>query len=151
MSVELLEDKKLWDQFVENSPQGTLFHTWDFLKIVERDSGSQLLPYAIFSGTNLRCIFPFFITRRLGLTAMCSPPRDAQIPYLGFAFDPSVAGLLGTLSHLLVPRNSKNFLVAAGLWWFFMLRIRIPTTWTPGRSVTSHRRTAALRGRPQRR
>jgi hypothetical protein len=93
MAVELLDDKKLWDQFVENSPQGTLFHTWDFLKIVERHSGSQLLPYAIFSGNELRCIFPFFITRRLGLTTMRSPPRDAQIPYLGFAFYPSVAGL----------------------------------------------------------
>jgi hypothetical protein len=93
MAVELLDDKKLWDQFVENSPQGTLFHTWDFLKTVERHSGSQLVPYAIFSGNKLRCIFPFFITRHRGLTLMYSPPPDAQIPYLGFAFDPSVAGL----------------------------------------------------------
>jgi hypothetical protein len=93
MAVELLDDKKLWDQFVENSPQGTLFHMWDFLKIVERHSGFQLLPYAIFSGDKLRCIFPFFIMRRLGLTTMFSPPPDAQIPYLGPAFDPSVAGL----------------------------------------------------------
>jgi len=93
MAVELLDDKKLWDRFVENSPQGTLFHTWDFLKIVERHSGSQLVPYAVFSGTKLRCIFPFFMTRRLGLTVMRSPPPDAQIPYLGPAFDPSVAGL----------------------------------------------------------
>ena len=93
MAVELLDDKKLWNQFVENSPQGTLFHTWDFLKIVERHSGSQLVPYAIFSGDELRCIFPFFITRRRGLTLMYSPPPDAQIPYLGFAFDPSVAEL----------------------------------------------------------
>jgi hypothetical protein len=93
MAVELLHDKKIWDQFVENSPQGTLFHTWDFLKIVERHSGSQLVPYAVFLGTKLRCIFPFFVTRRLGLTIMRSPPPDAQIPYLGPAFDPSVAGL----------------------------------------------------------
>jgi hypothetical protein len=91
--VELLDDKKLWDQFVENSPQGTLFHKWDFLKIVEKHSGFQLLPYAIFSGNKLRCILPFFITRRLGLTLIRSPPPDAQIPYLGPAFDPSVAGL----------------------------------------------------------
>lgn len=93
MVVELLDDKKLWDEFVGNSPQGTLFHTWDFLKVVEKYSGSQLLPYAVFSGTNLRCIFPFFIARRRGLTAMYSPPKDAQIPYLGFALDPSVTGL----------------------------------------------------------
>ncbi|MFZ1021985.1 MAG: GNAT family N-acetyltransferase [Halobacteriota archaeon] len=93
IAVEVLDNKKIWDQFVENSPQGTLFHTWDFLKIVEKHSGSQLVPYAIFSGNELMCVFPFFITRRQGLTLMRSPPPDAQIPYLGPAFDPSVAGL----------------------------------------------------------
>ncbi|MGZ5545357.1 MAG: GNAT family N-acetyltransferase [Limisphaerales bacterium] len=93
MAIELLDDKKLWDQFVENSPQGTLFHTWDALKIAERHSRFQLLPYAVFLDNKLRCIFPFFVTRRLGLTIMCSPPPDSHIPYLGFAFDPSVAGL----------------------------------------------------------
>jgi hypothetical protein len=41
MDVELLDDKKLWDQFVEHSPQGTLFHKWDLLKIVERHSSSS--------------------------------------------------------------------------------------------------------------
>ncbi len=93
MAAEVLDDKKIWDQFVENSPQGTLFHTWDFLNIVERHSGYRLVPYAIYSGNKLRCILPFFVTRRRGLTLMYSPPPDAQIPYLGPVFDPSVAGL----------------------------------------------------------
>jgi hypothetical protein len=61
MVVELLEDKKRWDQFVETSPQGVLFHKWDFLKIVERHSNYQFLPYGVYSGEELRCIFPFFI------------------------------------------------------------------------------------------
>ena len=60
MVVELLEDKKRWDQFVETSPQGFLFHKWDFLKTVERHSRYQLVPYCIYSGEELRCIFPFF-------------------------------------------------------------------------------------------
>jgi hypothetical protein len=90
MVLELLEDKKRWDQFVENSPQGLIFHKWDFLKTVERHSRYRFLPYCVYSGEELRCIFPFFITRRLGLTVMSSPPPHAQIPYLGFAFDPSV-------------------------------------------------------------
>jgi hypothetical protein len=46
MLVELLDDKKLWDQFVENSPQGLLFHKWDFLKTVKRHSKCQFLPMA---------------------------------------------------------------------------------------------------------
>jgi hypothetical protein len=90
MVVELLEDKKRWDQFVETSPQGSLFHKWDFLKTVERHSKYRFLPYCVYSGEELRCIFPFFTGRDHGLTVMNSPPPHAQIWYLGPAFDPSV-------------------------------------------------------------
>jgi hypothetical protein len=93
MAVELLEDKKRWDQFVETSPQGLLFHKWDFLKTVERHSQYRFLPYSVYSGDELRCIFPFFVWRARVLTAMRSPPPRAQIPYLGPAFDPSVQAL----------------------------------------------------------
>jgi hypothetical protein len=90
MVVELLEDKKRWDQFVETSPQGLLFHTWDFLKTVERHSKYRFVPYCVYSGEELRCIFPFFVARHRVMTAMRSPPPLAQIPYLGPAFNPSV-------------------------------------------------------------
>jgi Acetyltransferase (GNAT) domain len=90
MTVELLDDKKRWDQFVETSPQGLLFHKWDFLKTVERHSKYRFLPYSVYSGEELRCIFPFFTGRDHGLTVMNSPPPKTQIPYLGPAFDPSV-------------------------------------------------------------
>ncbi|MGZ4951578.1 MAG: GNAT family N-acetyltransferase [Halobacteriota archaeon] len=96
MVVELLEDKGRWDQFVETSPQGLLFHKWDFLKIVERHSQYRFLPYGVFSGDKLVCIFPFFIGRDHGLTVMCSPLPHAQISYLGPAFDPSVQALKAT-------------------------------------------------------
>jgi hypothetical protein len=67
MVVELLEDKKRWDQFVETSPQGSLFHKWDFLKTVERHSKYRFLPYCVYSGEELRCIFPFFTGRSRSL------------------------------------------------------------------------------------
>jgi hypothetical protein len=79
MVVELLEDKEHWDQFVETSPQGSLFHKWDFLKIVERHSKYQFLPYGIYLEERLRCIFPFFTGRDHGLTFMNSPPSHKQI------------------------------------------------------------------------
>jgi hypothetical protein len=90
MVVELLEDKERWDQFIESSPQGSLFHKWDFLKTVERHSGHRFLPYCVYSGEQLRCLFPFFVGKDHGLTVMNSPPPNTQIPYLGPAFDPSV-------------------------------------------------------------
>jgi Acetyltransferase (GNAT) domain len=101
MVVELLEDKKRWDQFVETSPQGLLFHKWDFLKTVERHSKYRFLPYCVYSGDQPVCIFPFFITRdRFGMTYMVSPPPiDTQIWYLGPAFDPSVQALKATVKE----------------------------------------------------
>ena len=97
MVVELLDDKKRWDQFVETSPQGSLFHRWDFLKTVERHSKYKFLPYCIYSGEELRCILPFFVWRNRPLTYLCSPPPlHTQIPYLGPAFDPSVQALKAT-------------------------------------------------------
>jgi len=90
MTVELLEDKGRWDQFVEASPQGSLFHKWDFLKTVERHSKYEFLPYCVYSGEELRCIFPFFRGRDHGLTVINSPPPNTQIPYLGPVFDPSM-------------------------------------------------------------
>ena len=97
MTVELLDDKKRWDQFVETSPQGSLFHRWDFLKTVERHSKYKFLPYCIYSGEELRCILPFFVWRDRPLTYLCSPPPlHTQIPYLGPAFDPRVQALKAT-------------------------------------------------------
>ena len=94
MVVELLEDKKRWDQFVETSPQGLLFHKWDFLKTVERHSKYQFLPYCVYSGEELRCIFPFFIGRDRRNDRHALPAAaDTQIWYLGPAFDPSVQAL----------------------------------------------------------
>jgi hypothetical protein len=43
MAIELLEDKKRWDQFVETSPQGLLFPKWDSVKTVERHSRHRFL------------------------------------------------------------------------------------------------------------
>ena len=93
MVVELLDNKKMWDRFVDASPQGFLFHKWDFLKTVERHSRYRFVPYGIYSGEELRCIFPFFVGRRRVMTHMLSPPRGTQIWYLGPAFDPSIQAL----------------------------------------------------------
>jgi hypothetical protein len=100
MTAELLEDKKRWDQFVEASPQGFLFHKWDFLKTVERHSKYQFLPYCIYLGEQPICVFPFFVGRdRLGITQMLSPAPlyvGMQIWYLGPVFHPSVQALKAT-------------------------------------------------------
>jgi hypothetical protein len=88
MSARIITDKDQWDKFVDNSPYGLLFHKWDFLKIVEKHSGFTLLPYGAYKGSELICIFPVFMKKRMGMTLVFSPPPRTGVPYLGFVMSP---------------------------------------------------------------
>ena len=95
MTLELINDKSLWDEFVDNSRHGLLFHRWDFLKIIEKHTRYQLLPYGIYRGEELICIFPLFYRRYNGLKMLFSPPPQSSIPYLGFV----MSGVYDTLKQ----------------------------------------------------
>ena len=82
MTVELIEDKKTWDEFVDESPYAVLSHKWDFLKIIEKYSGYKLYTYGVYKGDYLLGIYPLFYKRKLGLRTIYSPPMGAL--YLGF-------------------------------------------------------------------
>jgi hypothetical protein len=84
MTVELIEDKVLWDQFVDDNPYGVLSHKWDFLKIAEKHSGYKLHTYGVYRGDELLGIYPLFYNRTKGFKTIFSPPFRWGIPYLGF-------------------------------------------------------------------
>jgi hypothetical protein len=88
MAIELIKDKDIWDEFVEASRYGLLFHRWDFLKIIEKHSGYKLLPYGIYEGNTLICLFPMFLRHYRGLKLLFSPPPQTAIPYLGMVLSP---------------------------------------------------------------
>jgi hypothetical protein len=87
MIAEVINDKAVWDAFVDASPCSTLFHKWDFLRIVEKHSGYKLYPYGIFDGNKLRCVYPLYFRREFGVGAAYSAPPAANLPYLGFITD----------------------------------------------------------------
>jgi hypothetical protein len=89
MSLELIDDKDTWNNFVEVSPYGQLFHRWEFLKIVEKHSGCKLFTYGVYKGKELICIFPLFYRGKNGIKAILSPPAEAGIPFMGFVISPS--------------------------------------------------------------
>jgi len=95
MSVELIGDQALWDEFVERSPYGLLFHRWDFLRIMEKHTRYQLFPYGIYRGNELICIFPLFYRYYNGLNMVFSPPPLTSVPYLG----PVMAPVYDTLKQ----------------------------------------------------
>ncbi|MCE5339134.1 MAG: aminoacyltransferase [Methanomicrobiaceae archaeon] len=85
MTTGLIDDRETWDTFVDESAAGRLFHKWDFMKITEKHTGFRFLPYGVFKGNELICIFPLFQKQMHGLKILLSPPPlQSVIPYLGF-------------------------------------------------------------------
>jgi hypothetical protein len=85
MTAEIIDDKVLWDDFIDESPHGLLFHKWDFLKIIEKYAHFRLVPYGIYEGRELVGVIPIFYRNMKGIKMAYSPPQGtlAYIPYLG--------------------------------------------------------------------
>lgn len=93
-NIKVLEDSKLWDEFVDQSHNGTLAHKWEFLKIIEKLTNSELVTFGIFNhGASLVGVFPIFYKRRIGLKMAFSPPPGTGIPYLGIVLSAEHAEL----------------------------------------------------------
>lgn len=104
MTAKLIADKDLWDDFVNKSPYGLLFHRWDLLKTIEKHSSYQLLTYGIYSGEELICVFPLFVRNFLGFKMVFSPPPWSAISYMG----PVMSPLYDTVK----PRKKEQYMAA---------------------------------------
>ncbi len=93
MTVKLIEDGAIWDKFLDETPHGTIFHRWQMLKIVEKYSGYRLLPYGIYRGAELICVFPLYLRKYGGMKLVFSPPPQTLIPYLSFVMGPTYGKL----------------------------------------------------------
>ncbi len=87
MAVELKvageDDAGLWDRIVESSPQGTIFHTWKCLKIIEKYSKTKLYPVIVLKGiVPIGCI-PLFYQKKLWMGLLFCPPPHVALPRLG--------------------------------------------------------------------
>jgi hypothetical protein len=76
-------EKVKWDEMVDASQYSSAFHRWEWLKLAEKYSGSQLIPIFIKQGTNVIAVYPVFLFSRLGIKIGISPPSNLYIPYLG--------------------------------------------------------------------
>jgi hypothetical protein len=91
MEIELKiardEDAQLWDRIVDSSPQGTLFHSWKWLRIAEKHTRTRLYPLMGIKGETVIGILPVFHMKKFGLSSVFSPPPSTAIPYLGPVID----------------------------------------------------------------
>ncbi len=87
MDIELQiaeeNEREKWDMLVENSPYGTIFHTWEWLKIMEKHVNMKLYPIIGMKGSNIIGIYPLFLHRNFILRYVFSPPPWVAVPYLG--------------------------------------------------------------------
>ena len=102
MAIKLINEKQLWDQLVESTPQGLLYHKWDFLKLIEKHYKYNLLPYGIYKGEELICVFPMFQKRIKGINCLFSPPPQSGVPYLGF--------IMNETYHILKQSKKESYL-----------------------------------------
>jgi predicted N-acyltransferase len=90
MTVEIqlaqIDDAKEWDRIISESPHGTLFHKWDWLKITEKHTQTKLYPIiGIKNGVSIG-IFPLFFQKKGPARMVFSPPPHAALFYLGPVF-----------------------------------------------------------------
>jgi hypothetical protein len=84
MQISIIHEREVWDRFIDQSPGGTIFHKWDFLKTVEKHLGYKLLPYGFYVTDEILCAIPLFYKNIRGVKMLFSPPPQCGIPYLGF-------------------------------------------------------------------
>jgi len=87
MTVELRiaqnNDAEEWDALIAQSPHGTLFHTWNWLKITEKHTHTKLFPVMGIQDTIPIGILPLFFQKKGPLRMAFSPPPESFLPYLG--------------------------------------------------------------------
>jgi len=90
MTIELRiaqdSDAGEWDEIIGKSAQGTLFHTWNWLKITEKHTQTKLYPVIGMQDGTPVAVIPLFSQKKGLVTMVFSPPPHASLFYLGPAF-----------------------------------------------------------------
>ncbi|HOV81917.1 MAG TPA: GNAT family N-acetyltransferase [Methanothrix sp.] len=73
----------LWNDIVERSPHATVTHELDWLKIIEKHSGSKLYLFTGNLGNEIVAAIPFFYRRKHFIRTLSSPIGGAMIQNLG--------------------------------------------------------------------
>lgn len=83
MTLHEIKNNEVWDNFVDSSPYGMIFHKSDFLNIIQKHSGFQLKKFGFFKGNELLGVLPVFTKKFISKNLIFSPPPGSGVPYLG--------------------------------------------------------------------
>ena len=92
LSIVSDTDSNIWDEIVNNSKQSTVFHTWKYLKLMEKHSRTKLFgksyrptlfPVKIDDGSGTVGLIPLYYYKTPIKRIVASPPSGVECPYLG--------------------------------------------------------------------
>jgi hypothetical protein len=87
MTVEIRlaqnNDAKEWNSIISQSPHGTLFHEWDWLKIIEKHTSTRFYPLIGMKKGEPIGVIPLFFQKKGPIRMVFSPPPHAGVFYLG--------------------------------------------------------------------
>lgn len=83
LSLATNDDAEEWDMINAKSPFGTLFHSWDWMKITENHTNTKLYPLIGIKGGSPIGLFPLFFQKKGPIRMVFSPPPHAALHYLG--------------------------------------------------------------------
>jgi hypothetical protein len=92
-------DEQKWDEIVGRASNGELFHTWKWLKTIEKYSTQKrggkptFYPVFLMEKEKIVGIYPLFLFRNPFVTSCYSPPSNVDTLYLGPLF-PEIDKLL---------------------------------------------------------
>jgi len=80
------KDTKDWDDLVEKASFSTIFHKWEWLKIVEKYTNGKLYPVIAYRGDTPAGVYPLFYSKKNFIKMVFSPPPRTLLLYLGPIF-----------------------------------------------------------------
>lgn len=85
ITLKMLDDgmKDLWNGIVEESPRGTIFHTFEWMDLLGEEFGVKKIPLGIFEDEDLIGVFPAFLQRKGPFKILVSPVHESATPYGG--------------------------------------------------------------------
>ena len=72
-----------WDDIVAGSPHGTIFHRWDWQKIVEKHTGMTFHPLILMDRETPAGVLPLFSRGMVLFRMALSPPPGTALNFLG--------------------------------------------------------------------
>lgn len=77
------KDYEKWDRIVKSSKYGSIFHTIDWMNIIEKNYNISKLPIGIYVNDELVGIFPSFFSKKMHFKLLMSPQQRCSTPYGG--------------------------------------------------------------------